>query len=129
MAVDPSSRLDMFGPINEDTSASYRAVLVDECSVPIAGLSSLTLTLMDADTHTIINNRDRQPILDINGGAFDPLTGTLTVGLTPADNLLLDQSKFEERHILRFDYTYNSGQSRGHHAIVLVIRNLARLGV
>jgi hypothetical protein len=125
---DPSSQLEVFGPIFEDSSAVYKATVVDENGDPIIGLSSIKASLFDRDTGTIINSRKSQSVLEVNGGHFDIDTSIFTLHLTPDDNYILNQSKEEEDHILRFDYTYNSGQSRAHHAILIRVRNLQKLG-
>lgn len=129
MAIDPFTQLEVFGPVFEQSTAIYSAQLVDEALEPITEVDSMKVTIMDLQSKYIVNDRDRVSILNENGGTFDTITGMLRFTLSAADNILLDQVKFEEDHLVRFDYTYNNDTFSGHHAILVRIRNLAKLGV
>lgn len=131
MPLDPDTQLEVFGAnpfLFEDSTATYRATLVDESGNPIIAPNALLMSLFDKDTGTYINNRRGQDIFNTNGGAFDSATGQLTLTLSAQDNKLLDQTKSEEDHILRLDWTYNSSTARGHDAVILRVKNLKKLG-
>jgi hypothetical protein len=44
---------------------------------------------------------------------FDTETSTITVTITAADNIIVDRRRAVEKHLLRFDFTYDSGLSTG----------------
>ena len=58
--------------IPEGSTVFYRASLVNQDSVriPVADVDSITLTLTDAATGTVINSRDSQNVLNANNGTY-----------------------------------------------------------
>lgn len=85
---------------NEQTSGKYTAVLVDETgtAVPASALTSLTLTLYDRDTATIINTRNAQNVLNANQVTIDA-NGNLAWKWLPADQTLISSTLDLEVHI------------------------------
>ena len=126
MAKDPQTQLPILGPILEGSSAVFSTLIVNEQDIPIKGLSSLVVSLFDLSTGSTINYRNKQDVLNTNGGVFDSTTGIYTLSLSPLDIVLLNQEKFEEDHIFRCDYSYNSGSIFGHYAALIRVRNLNR---
>lgn len=119
MATDPKTGLDIFGPINERTSALYTSAIIDELGGKIPLLNSIKLTIIDQSTGV-----ELQPEISVISSFT---LGALAVKLTPEQNRIVNQRKPYEDHIARFDYVYNNNESTGHHAILIRIRNLAGL--
>ncbi len=119
-------------PVGEETTQLLTTTISDELGVAIPGasLGSLTLTIYALDAaKTIINSRNRQSILNVNGGAVDAY-GNLTMVLTPADNKIVDTVNVSvgkvEEHILLFEWTY-AGTKQGRQEILLKVVNLEKV--
>lgn len=94
--------------------------------IPVGTLTTLTLTLYADDANqTIINGRNAQSILGVNGGAVDA-SGVLTLTLSPADNAIVNTALEVERHIALFEWTWGVGKA-GKYELVLLVRNLAKV--
>ena len=119
-----------FGPIPEESSARITGILVDEDGVALTALDTITATLFDRCSVRILNARNRQDVLNVNGGTFDPATGRFTLLLSPAANLIINQGRWIEEHMVRFDFTFTpagSTQRTGRWAAVLRLSNLEQL--
>jgi hypothetical protein len=106
-------------------TTARKAVIVDEgesCNVTVtfqdmagdaivkASLLSLTATLYDEATESIINSRNAQSVLDANGGTVAS-DGTLTLRLQPLDAVIvgtLDAGEIEA-HVLLIGWTWSDG--------------------
>src|SRR5215831_3311190 len=84
----------------EGTTGLYSFVLVDENGVAIDPifLTTLTLTLYDADSLTIVNGRNHQDIHNVNGGSVTtmpgpPATTTVTFVILPADTVIFNEQR------------------------------------
>lgn len=77
--------------VNEGNLALISGTLNDEAgdAVPLSALSTLTLTLYDRATDTIINSRTAQSILNANGGTFHATSGAFTLTLSADDNVIV----------------------------------------
>lgn len=125
MALWPPSEFLML----ERASGTITGVIVAEDGVtPIPGstLSTLTLTLYtdDAD-QTIINSRNGQSVLGVNGGAVSE-AGVLTMTLAPLDNAIIDTDLPVERHFALFQWTWGASKA-GKALVVLAVQNLAKV--
>ena len=121
--------------VKEKTFALYKAVLVDEngSPVPVAQLTTLTLTLYNADvaepspaTGNIINSRNAQNVLNVNNVTVDS-GGNVAWSVQDVDNIIVDQTKATELHIARFDFTYGTPVKPGRHEVRLRVENLRKL--
>ena len=83
---------------------------------------TLTLLLYDAATGEVINDRNRQSILDENGGEVTA-AGALTLELSPDDNEIIGSLR-EERHIALLEWSWESASRKGKHEIHITVRNL-----
>ena len=91
--------------VNESTTAKIVATFRDENGDLIATLESLTMTLFDAVSGTVINGRNATSVL-ANFSA-----GTLTLFLTPEDNTPLSVIPSEPtKHKLLFEFSYGGGK-------------------
>ncbi len=100
----------------EGSSARFACVLVDEVDVPVDSdrIETLTVTLYSLDNKTfpVINGRNATDVLGDNGGVLST-GGSFYWQMTAADNVILNQSLSEERHMLRIDFTYDNGDGVG----------------
>lgn len=118
--------------INEGNSFVYTATLLDENStaIPLSVINSLTLTLFDAGTGTIINNRNGQDVLNTNQVTVHATSGLLTWAGLPADNAIVDSGKVQdslEQHVALFRVVYSSTKALNH-ILELYIRQLLKVG-
>lgn len=112
----------------EQTTAQLTLQLTDEADVAIAkaDLASLTLTLYDRATGTVLNGRNAQTVLDANGGSVSA-TGLVTLLLSDADNALASQSRSGETHVALLLWTTASGTRRGAKEIAFTVINQMKL--
>lgn len=118
--------------VAEQSTLQMTATLLDEVSmpVPLAGLSTLTLTLYSRDSvaQDIINNVSATNMLNAGRGTVHPTTGLLTITLLPADNAIVDGTKDLEWHRALIQGTYGSGGSRAFkYEIDFPVRNVAKV--
>lgn len=112
--------------VTEGTTPDYEATLLDKNDVAIPGsvLDSLTLTYFQEYTEAIINGRNGQNVLQINGVTVDE-AGRLRWTLTPEDSAILDDRLHQEPHIARFDFTYPGTTAEvSRHEVRLLVKNL-----
>ena len=104
----------------------------DEAVIPAASLTTLTLLLYDqatqlaspGSTAAVINSRNRQDVLNVNGCTVST-GGALAMVFTPADNVILDTSSLTERHVALFEYTYAVTKA-GKEEVLIDVVNLTR---
>lgn len=118
--------------IAEGTTPDYTATLRGKPAVaggvgdPIPGsvLDSLTLTYFQEYSEEIINSRNAQNVLQINGVTVDE-DGLLTWTLGVADTAILDDSLHQEPHLARFDFTFPgaNGTEVSRHEVRLLVKN------
>ena len=96
--------------VHQDMSGKYSARLVDEnnAAIDITVVESLELTLYDSTTDEIINNREDQNVLNLNGVTLD-CDGTLTWLWEALDMPRLHTTKAAETHIALFRVVWGSG--------------------
>jgi hypothetical protein len=119
-----ATRTDI-GRMNERSTATYTATLKDSASVviPLASLTTLTLTLKDDATDTVLNSRNAQNVLNTNNVTFHATSGLLTWSIQSADNAIASTRKDgHERHTATFEFTYNSGANRDWHEVTWLVR-------
>ena len=82
------SQIDRYIP--EGSSAFSRAAIVDEDGVRInsSDINSITLTLYDVDTGSVINSRDEQDVNGANNGTYSYSNASIT-GATEADPIVI----------------------------------------
>ena len=116
--------------ILEKTTPTITAYLTDENgdAVPVADIATLTLTLYGKETKAIINTRNDQDVLNLNGVTVeDDSTGTLiTWELDIADTAILG-TRAEEDHRAVFKWTWGSTERTGRHIIDMTVVNLAKV--
>lgn len=114
----------------ERTTARYTAVLTDEAGDPIsaADLTTLTLTLYDQRSRTVINSRQAQNILNANQVTIDA-EGQLVWTMQPADNALIGTPRpgTTERHIALFEWTWDAGSKAGRHELLIEVQQIEKV--
>jgi len=117
--------------VNEATTDLYEAVIEDENgdAIAAASLTTLTLTLWDKLTGTVINSRNAQNVLNTNGVTVDA-SGNLVWTMTPADNALtgttLTNGQIEE-HLAEFIWTWAAGVKKGNHQVQIDVLALDKV--
>jgi len=121
---DPRSIIEEIG--RELSEYRISVDLVDTLGgpIPAAALTNLTLTLYAESGTTLINNVQRQNILNSGRGTIDG-TGHLVITLGTNDMPILDTGAFEEWHIALIEWNYNGGISQGRHELAFRVRNMA----
>lgn len=108
----------------ERSNSKYTCVLTDvDDSNPT--LTSLTLTLYEERSGTIINNRNAQDILDTNNGSYTSGTGTITMNFQPADNQIINTGDGVEIHVAEFDAQWSGGRKTWR--VRIQVRNLDKI--
>lgn len=97
-----------------------------DTAIPAASLSTLTLTLYEKKSGTIINTRSAANVLNTGGGTVTS-GGVLTMVLDPADNALVTQAPATEVHVALFEWTYNSGAAAGRALVEFTVSNFLKV--
>lgn len=95
--------------LRELASAVITATITSDAGtvLPVASIQGILLTLYDVSTGTIINNRLRQSVLNLNQVAITS-GGVLTWTMRPADNVIVNTPDVGdiEQHIAHFEWAY-----------------------
>jgi len=106
--------------VKELTTATISFSLVDEADVaiPLSSLLTLTLTVKDMATETVVNGRDEQNIKNANGVTVDA-SGNVSWPMTQLDTTLVTASASSELHRALVDFTYDvSGVTKRYHEAI-----------
>jgi hypothetical protein len=122
--------------ITEDTTPDYTAVLREktqpngDLGAPIPGsvLDSLTLTFYQEYTRAIINGRNQQNVLQLNGVSVGE-DGVLLWTMTREDTAILNDALRSEPHVAIFEYTFpgTNGTEYAKHVVRFNVDNLVRV--
>ena len=117
--------------VAENSSALYTANLTDETAsaLSLSSLHTITLTLYDKESGTIINSRSDQDVKNTNNVTITS-GGVLTWSVQPADNLVVGTNirvGGYETHVALFEYTWDSGASAGRHELEIEVRQLDKV--
>jgi hypothetical protein len=114
--------------IRERCTHLYTATIADEAGAAIPGgsLTSLTLTLYDKASGSIINGRNAQNVLNANGVAVDG-AGQVAWTISEADSVHLAGNGRVETHVALFRWTYASGAKAGHAEVYLQVQDTPRV--
>lgn len=104
--LDPDSRT-----VYEQTTVEYQFTLKDLAGVviPAADLVTLTLTLYDVASGSIINSRDGQDVLNANNVTVSA-GGVVVYTMLPADNAIVGTpaANAAETHGVQFRWTWGA---------------------
>ena len=114
--------------LREKTTRRYTAALKDETGAAIGSgtLSSLKLTLYNRADGAIINSRNQQNVLNLNGVTVDA-SGNLTWTMDPADNPIIDAALSYEEHIALFEIGWASDAKKNNHEVILRVENINKI--
>ena len=119
--------------INEGTSFKYVTTLLDDDEVTalaLASIDSITLTLYDVVSGSIINSRTAQDVLNTNQVTIHATSGLLTWQGLAADavikNTLLVAGALE-KHIALFEMVYSTDKALNHE-LILWVKQLTNVG-
>lgn len=117
--------------VEEKTTARYKVILSDEAGavIPLSDMTTITLTLYDDYTGTIINSRNAQNVKNTNNVTYTE-AGLLTWTLQPNDNIIVSsdvRTNSYEKHIALFEFTWDSGAKAGKHELEFQVRQLNKV--
>jgi len=125
MALSTTERV-----VKESTTAVYGATLQDNDgnAVSAADLDSLTLTLWDKVSETIINSRNAQNVLNTNNVTVSD-DGVLAWTMQPDDNVIVDTNHLDgqkEEHRALFQWTWDTNKY-GKYEVVIDVQQLTKV--
>lgn len=106
----------------ERTTSRYTATIedADGNALPLASIGTVTLTLTDVDTETVINNRDDQDVKNANNVTIHVTSGLLTWEVQSADMPIVTNGRKTEMHRAVFDVAYSASKRLVHEFYILV---------
>lgn len=113
-------------PVAERASARITAVLQDEVGVSPPSLDSLTVTIYNKATATVINGKNGTSILNTNGGTYVYAggVGTVTLQMDPADNQLEVAGAGQEIHEVLFKFGWSTSKASWHRVMLTIAGDL-----
>lgn len=119
------------GPIPEQSNAKYTAYLTDETDtvIPASDLGTMTLTLRDKATGTVINSRSAQNVLNANNVTVHASSGLVTWSIQSADVTPVNRNQPYAEHQAEFVVTWATGTKSMKHAVLLKIAVIPEPGV
>jgi hypothetical protein len=118
-----SSTVVVFQTLIEGTTGFYSFDLTDAAGLAIdaSQTETLTLTVYDVATGTIVNGREAQDVLNANDvtliTVLSPLKSTVTWALQPADTVRLGLRREVEPHLAVFAWSWDSGAQHQAHKV------------
>ena len=108
--------MNILGPVPERSMALYTAYLKDETGtvVALAAIATLTLTVRDRLTNTVINARSAQNVLNANNVTVHATSGLVTWTLQAADTTPLNRNQVYADHVAEFAATWSTTKSLVH---------------
>jgi hypothetical protein len=118
------SRVVISKLIPEQTSRRFSIVFRNHAGQPFVP-DEVLATLYDIDTETIINSRNKQSIMNQNGGHF---TGTdFVIELHKEDTIIVNSKRGRESHLLIITTVWEGGARVEHTEIEHVIQNIGQV--
>jgi hypothetical protein len=105
------------------TTGFYSFVLTDTNDVPIdaSQTETLTLTVIDLATGTVVNAREAQDVLNTHDVTLLTSTGptvtTVTWAMQPEDTVQVGTRREVEPHLAIFEWSWDSGAQRQAHKV------------
>lgn len=108
LVIEQAESFDLvFMALTVDVSAGN---VRTETVIAASNLLTLTLTLYDAASGSVINSRSAQDVLGVNGGTVE--ASAVRIRLQPLDNPIVSATLAVggvEWHVARLTYTWNDG--------------------
>lgn len=116
----------------ERTGAVYTATIKDSDAtvIPLANLTTITLTLYDLDSGTIINSRNGQDVKNTSNVTIHASSGLLTWTMQALDNAIISTTLAvdkEEKHRAMFEYVFTGNGTPGKHVFEILVMNLDKV--
>ena len=103
----------MLRSILQTQTGVYSFTVTDELDahLPVGSITAFTITYYDRETKQILNSRQDQNALNLNGVAVatSGCVTTATWTLTPLDTIIYDSRRETEYHIALFQWTWSLG--------------------
>lgn len=101
-------------PVIAGTTPVYTGQLVDSTLTPIgsSALNTMTITLTDSVSNSIVNNVNNVNILNTGRGTIDS-NGFLTIAFLPGDMMLFNPNNLVEERQMLITYTFNGNTKAG----------------
>lgn len=114
--------------VEEAGSVLYELDLLDQDDnpIPLVAIASLTATLYDVNSDTVLNSRNAQDVKNTNGGTVHATNGHFELQLLAADNPIVDATNTKETHKLLLELTLTDGKTRNW-ARKVIVTNLHRV--
>lgn len=116
-------------PIDERSSGTYECTLHDQAgdAITTARLTSLKIKLVERTLGTVINSRNEQSVLNVNGGALSAL-GVFTWTFGPLDTAIIGTGNpAVEEHLAIFSLKGDSGALERNWAVLMRINNIPHI--
>lgn len=99
-----------FARYQANTTGLFSGTLLDEAgaAIPLANINSLTLTLRDAMTGSIINSRSSQNVLNANNVTVNNTTGAVNWSIQVGDTAPASTTTSYREHVAEFTCTYET---------------------
>jgi hypothetical protein len=102
----------------EGTTVLIHGTIQDHGTPPVSlaasDLTTLTVTIYEKGSRSLVGDWNDKDVLGVNGGTFDGTTNEFTLRLAPEDTEPLFPARKREEWIIMFRWSYNAGQDVGH---------------
>jgi len=118
--------------VQEGQSGEIEFTMLDQADAAVqkATLVTLTLHLYDKRSGAIINGRENQNALDMNGVTMHATSGLVIWAMVPEDNPFLGSSRLAtEVHVGRLRWTWDGGEKAFAQEFLITVSNLKQFTV
>lgn len=114
--------------IGERTTCTIALQLTDAADndLELDDISTVTLTLYERTTGSVLNGRSGDDIKNAGGGTIDA-SGALSLELSDDDNALLSQDSVSEWHVALITWTWASGTKTGRKEVAFQVANQTKV--
>ena len=121
--------------VKEKTGAQYTTTMkdADGTAIPLANISTITLTLYNRGDGSIINSRGTpaaQDVKNANNVTIHATSGLLTWAIQADDNPIVSSAvpvNDRETHIALFEIAYTGAGTPGKREVYLRVKNLGKV--
>jgi hypothetical protein len=110
----------------EGTTVLIHGTIQDHGTPPVSlaasDLTTLTVTIYEKGSRSIIGDWNDKDVLSTGGGSFD-VNNVFTLRLAPEDTEPLFPARKREEWIIMFRWSYNAGQDVGHQEVSFPLAN------
>ena len=111
--------------VNKGTTCRISGTFIsDDGTTLTSNPDTIVATLYELSSGTVINSRDQQNVLNVNGGTCN--SGVFVLFLGASDNVILNSGRLSENHRLFLEWTYNNGTRNGNAYIDVTVIAVGR---